>query len=206
LTNFWCQVFSKSRLAVAVRWKQNRRFYFPEAHQQFHFVKKVLIWKSQYHQFVSVCPRVLWWCDNAKILEGSLFWLKEHFYGWKSSNFYVWTCLASVKSLVFFSDGSGSKFLTRVGLDQPFIVWVWIWKISPKNVKFFNFFLFGSESTRVEGGSASYLLRVKSKLGSGRVRAHLYYCSLVANHHLKLSISSVNLGSPYLKDLAPSVP
>jgi len=31
----------------------------------------------------------------------------------------------------------------------------------------------GSESTRVEGGSASYLLRVKSKLGSCRVRAHL---------------------------------
>jgi len=32
----------------------------------------------------------------------------------------------------------------------------------------------GSESTRVKAGSASYLLRVKSKPGSGRVRAHLY--------------------------------
>jgi len=32
----------------------------------------------------------------------------------------------------------------------------------------------GSESTQVGGGSASYLLRVKSKLGSGLVRAHLY--------------------------------
>jgi len=31
----------------------------------------------------------------------------------------------------------------------------------------------GSESTRVKAGSASYLLRVKSKLGSGRVKAHL---------------------------------
>jgi len=31
----------------------------------------------------------------------------------------------------------------------------------------------GSESTRVKAGSASYLLRVKSKLRSGRVRAHL---------------------------------
>jgi len=31
---------------------------------------------------------------------------------------------------IYCSDGSGSKFM----------VWVWIWKISPKNVKFFNFF------------------------------------------------------------------
>jgi len=31
----------------------------------------------------------------------------------------------------------------------------------------------GSESIQVEGGSASYLLRVKSKLGSDQVRAHL---------------------------------
>jgi len=72
--------------------------------------------------------------------------------------------------------GPGQKFLTRVGSGQPFIVWVRIWKISPKNVKFFNFFpsgqkkllRVGSESTRVEAGSAYYLLRVKSKLGSGQ--------------------------------------
>jgi len=46
----------------------------------------------------------------------------------------------------------------------------------------FNFFSFGSKkissgwdkSTRVKGGSASYILRLKSKLGLGRVRAHLY--------------------------------
>jgi len=94
--------------------------------------------------------------------------------------------------------GPGQKFLTRVrsgqffvgrvgsgrvGSSQPFMVWVWIWKISPKNVKFFNFLPFGSkkslrvgsESTRVKGRSASYLLLVKSKLGSGQVRAHLYF-------------------------------
>jgi len=85
------------------------------------------------------------------------------------------------------SDGSGSKFFElgqvgsiiagRVRLGQPFMVWVWIWKISSKNVKFFNFFPFGlkkflrvgSKSTGVKGGTASYLLRVKSKLGSGWV-------------------------------------
>jgi len=73
--------------------------------------------------------------------------------------------------------GPGQKFLMRVGSGQPFMVWVWIWKISPKNVKFFNFFALRvkkkhcwvrSESTRGGGGLASYLLRVKSKLGSGQ--------------------------------------
>jgi len=39
----------------------------------------------------------------------------------------------------------GQKFLTRVGSGQPFMVWVRIQKISPKNVKFFNFFPFGSK-------------------------------------------------------------
>jgi len=63
-----------------------------------------------------------------------------------------------------------------LGSGQPFMVWVRIWKISPKNVNFFNFFPFGSkkllrvrsESTRVKAGSASYLLQVKSELGSGQ--------------------------------------
>jgi len=73
--------------------------------------------------------------------------------------------------------GSGQFFVARVGSGQPFMVWARIWKISPKNVKFFNFFpsgkkkslRVGSESTRVRAGSASYLLRVKSKLGLGQV-------------------------------------
>jgi len=40
-------------------------------------------------------------------------------------------------------DGSQSKFLTQVELGKPFLVRVWVWKISPKNHKFFNFFTFG---------------------------------------------------------------
>jgi len=64
--------------------------------------------------------------------------------------------------------GSGQFFAARVGAGQPFMVWVWIWKISPKNVNLGRQNLFGSESTRVEGGPASYLLRVKSKLGLGQ--------------------------------------
>jgi len=73
--------------------------------------------------------------------------------------------------------GSGQFFMARVGSGQPFMVWVRIRKISPKNVKFSIFFpsgqkkslRVGSESTRVKAGLASYLLRNKSKLGSGRV-------------------------------------
>jgi len=45
----------------------------------------------------------------------------------------------------------------------------WVWKISPKNPKFFNFFLFGSKSIPgSKTGLALYLLRVKSMLRSGQ--------------------------------------
>jgi len=36
-------------------------------------------------------------------------------------------------------------FVARVGSGQPFMVWIRIRKISPKNIKFFNFFPFGSK-------------------------------------------------------------
>jgi len=68
--------------------------------------------------------------------------------------------------------GPGQKFLTWVGSGQTFMVWVWIWKISPKNVKSFfpsdkkKLLRVRLESTRVEAGSGSYLLWVKSKFGS----------------------------------------
>jgi len=72
--------------------------------------------------------------------------------------------------------GSGQKNLTQVqpghffvawvGSGQPFMIWAGVWKISPKNVKFFNFFPFASKKNIL--GSASYLLRVKSKLESGQ--------------------------------------
>jgi len=80
--------------------------------------------------------------------------------------------------------GLGQKILTRVGSGQIFVaragsaslVWVWIWKISLKNAKFFNFLPFGlkkshrggSKSTRFRAWSASYLLWVKSMFGSGQ--------------------------------------
>jgi len=75
----------------------------------------------------------------------------------------------------------GQFFVARVGSGQPSLVWVG--KISPKNPKFFCFLLFNgqkkshwvrSNSTQVKAVSVSYLLQVKSMLGSGRIRAHLY--------------------------------
>jgi len=51
------------------------------------------------------------------------------------------------------SNGSGSKNFDPgwvgsifCGSGQPSMVWVWVWKISTKNVKFFNFFPFGSKN------------------------------------------------------------
>jgi len=48
--------------------------------------------------------------------------------------------------------GLGENFLTQVRPDQPSLVWVW--KISPKNPKFFNLF------PRVKAGRVSLLFTV----------------------------------------------
>jgi len=72
--------------------------------------------------------------------------------------------------------GSDQFFVARVGSGQLFMVWVWIWKISPKNVKF-QFFPFGSKKIS-SGGVKKYpgrpLIYCGSKVSSGWVRAHLY--------------------------------
>jgi len=47
--------------------------------------------------------------------------------------------------------GSGQFFAALLGLGQPFMVWVWICKISPKNVKFFNFYPWGQKKSRRVG-------------------------------------------------------
>jgi len=80
--------------------------------------------------------------------------------------------------------GPGQKFLTRVGsifCGSGRVSHLWFgleFGKFPLNMSNFSIFYplgqkkslqVGSESTRVKAGSASYLLRVKSKLGSGRV-------------------------------------
>jgi len=82
--------------------------------------------------------------------------------------------------------GPGQNFLTRVGSGQFFVawvrlgqvgsgqVWVRIWKISPKNIKFFNFFPIGSKKSlwvRSKAGRPFIYCGLKACLG--RVRAHL---------------------------------
>jgi len=80
--------------------------------------------------------------------------------------------------------GPGQKILTRVGSGQFFVARVGSGQVGsaiyglglnlknfPKKCQIFQFFSLwikkiSSESTRVKGGSAIYLLRVKSKLGS----------------------------------------
>jgi len=77
--------------------------------------------------------------------------------------------------------GPGQKFLTQVGLGRVSHLWFGV-EFGKFCLKMLNFSIFfpsdqkkslwaGSESTRVEGGSASYLLRVKSKLGYSQVRS-----------------------------------
>jgi len=82
--------------------------------------------------------------------------------------------------------GSGQFFVPRVWSGQPSMVWVW--KIFPKNVKFLNFFPLDKKITlgwvkkyTGQRWSVSYLLRVRSKFGSGWVRAHLYFICSIPN-------------------------
>jgi len=104
-----------------------------------------------------------------------LFKMMSYFY-FQENKGLEWT-LQSLPVSPLSSDGSMLEGFGqgRVGWGRPSMVWVWIWKISPKNVKFFDFFPFGSKkslwdgskSTLVKGWSAPYLLRIKSMLGSG---------------------------------------
>jgi len=55
--------------------------------------------------------------------------------------------------------------LGQVGSGQPSLAWVW--KISPKDVKFFSFFPVRSKTSRP-------LIDCGSKVSSDRVWAHLY--------------------------------
>jgi len=58
----------------------------------------------------------------------------------------------------------GQYFMARVGSGQLFMVWVSIWKISPKNIKFFN--LFSSSQKNLFG---LFLIYCGSKVSSGWV-------------------------------------
>jgi len=110
---------------------------------------------------------------------------RHHFLGLRQFFPFIQNSLAFVASFLsacphhplLSSDGSRYKILDpgQVRSCQPFLVWVWIRKISPKNVKFFHFFSSGRvKKYPGQRRVGSYLLWVKSKLGLGRFRAHLY--------------------------------
>jgi len=77
--------------------------------------------------------------------------------------------------------GLGQKFLTqagsifcgsgRVGSGKPFLVWAWIWKISTKNINFFQKISLqvGSKSIRSGSKAGWPLIYCWSKVSSGRV-------------------------------------
>jgi len=86
------------------------------------------------------------------------------------------------KGQIFLSSvRSGQFFVVRVGSGWVSHLWFGfeIGKFPQKMSNFSIFFLSGQkkslrvwkENTRIEDRSASYLLRVKSKLGSGQVRS-----------------------------------
>jgi len=84
-------------------------------------------------------------------------------------------------------------FVARVGSGQVRLLWFGFefWKFPLKMSNFSIFFPsgqkkmlpVGSESTRVKAGSASYLLRVKSKLGLGWVGSCLVGSGPISNPH-----------------------
>jgi len=64
--------------------------------------------------------------------------------------------------------GTAQKFWP--GSVKPPLVWVWVWKISPKNPKFFNFFPFGLK--KVPRSKTGWpLIYCRSKVCSGLVRS-----------------------------------
>jgi len=90
--------------------------------------------------------------------------------------------ISSDGSRNFFWTQVGSFIYARVGLGQPPLNL----ENFPQKSKFFNFFSLqvktshrvGSKNSWVKGGSAPYILWVKSMLGLVRVRSHLYCHSL----------------------------
>jgi len=94
-----------------------------------------------------------------------------------------------------------------MGLGQPSLAWACIWKISPKNLRFYNFFPLDQKKSlgvrsKVLGsktGQPHIYCAVKSMLGSGRVRAHLYHAVVLNKDFIPLYMtqpSTPKLGVP----------
>jgi len=96
----------------------------------------------------------------------------------------------------------GQKILTLDRLAQLSLVQVWVWKIFlkcqiifPSGLK--KLLWVRSKSTRVKGRSASYLLRVKSNLGSGPISSLETYLWFKVTQRLKLWLTNCSCQVAY---------
>jgi len=130
---------------------------------------------NQLFLWISFIIQINFHCDKISYCMGARTGLKTLFE-------HVWAetlCLHAFMVVM----GSGRKFLTRVGSGQFFVARVshlgFRNDFGKFSLKMSNFLIFfpsgqkkslwvGSKSTWVKGGSVSYLLRVKRKLGSGQ--------------------------------------
>jgi len=112
--------------------------------------------------------------------------------------------------------GPGQKFLTWVGSNFCFLGWaglqpslVWDWKFSPKNPNFFWFFALRVKKISSgwikkypgETGSASYLLQVKSMLGSVQGPSLDLYENLYYQNWLKLILNFILMNKHHSKEV-----
>jgi len=77
---------------------------------------------------------------------------------------------------------------------EPSLVWVWVWKISPNNLKF-SIFCHSGQKNLI--GFAFYLLRVKHMLRLGRLRAQQNDHKISRTKSLKLEFFHLNLFAPH---------
>jgi len=122
------------------------------SHQYFFFQKKSLFWSKYWGTIMGFC---------------CIFFHQYH-QGTKQGSFEVLTIVMGAGGSRF-----GSGWVSHLWFEFEF------GKFPLKMSQFTIFSLqVRSKSTWVKGGSASYLLRVKWKLGSGWVRAHHYFWGL----------------------------
>jgi len=127
-----------------------------------------------------------WTC----VINSHALWMSLKWYLARALDFYSSVVIHLPIYSHWHSDGYGSNFCSSgwvrstdsmifclmqvrirrkiIGLGQPSMVWVWVWKISPKNVKFFSLRV---KKKSLWGGSKASrpLIYCKSKVSSGQV-------------------------------------
>jgi len=126
----------------------------------------------------------LYWVQEAHLVEAESFQKKPTFFEtalipWVLFTINTWNFCWTKFIAVMGPDqknltqvGKGQFLVAHVGSGQPSMVWIWIWKISPKNI---NFFTFGSKkisSGQVKKYPGHSRVGLLFTVCSGRVRVH----------------------------------